>query len=502
MTNHRDRGATAIFLAMTLLLLIGVAAVAIDLAQGWNERRQDQTSVDIGAVAGALSYGESNTSVADEAMAAARNNLDTQYTNADWNALWTGATSTCVFDPPNTAFIPADSSIGVTNCIGLHPDFVWVRLPDQLVDTSFGGVMGFDTLTTRAEATVTLLGDAGGGALPFAIRGNSGSGEVCLDTGPNPEEPCESNESGSFGNIAPPLFGNEALNTTPGCSSQSSANNYVPESIAMGIDHILWEFTPTAWGNSNWNPDDDTSQLDVRSNLDTHLDECIDVGEDIAQAKDGVPINTVYVDTGNSTKADVTEGMITGVGFPDGGDARLTRATNGNTRQVHGYTLDNNALWDFLLDVSVHGIPECNGPTIRGLGTIAERNDAMRDCLEIYPSYLPPPPAEGEALFSDSILQTPRIGVAPRLWHNNLGSGISYRPIQKFDVIFIHGIWFKDGGDIVPFYPDDGSAPFTAGVMPIEQMTAYLLHDDMVSDAVHTSLGGFSNDTWQPEIYQ
>ena len=494
MTDRRDRGATAIFLAMTLLLLIGVAAVAIDLAQGWNERRQDQTSVDIAAVAGALSYGESNTSVADEVMAAARDNLDTQYTNAEWDALWTGPT--CVFDPPNSAFLRADSSIGVIDCIALHPDFVWVRLPDQLVNTSFGGVIGFNSISTRAEATVTLLGDAAGGALPFAIRGNSGSGEVCLDTGPNPEEPCESNESGSFGNIAPPLFGNEALNTTPGCSSQSSANNYVPESIAMGIDHILWAFSQDSWNDTGWSPDDNTSNNDVRSNVDTHLDECIDVGEDIAQAADGVPINTVYVDTGNSTKADVTEGMLTGTGFPDGGDARLTRTLNGNTREVHGITVDNNALWEFLLSSSSHGIAECDGPTIRGLATIEDRNDAMRTCLESYPS------SGGDPLFTDGILETPRIGVAPRLWHNNLGSGITFRPIQKFDVIFIHGIWFKDGGDLVPFFPDDGNAPLSDGVMPIEQMTAYLLHDDMVSEEVHTSLGGFSNDTWQPELYE
>lgn len=489
-----DRGATAIFLAMTLLLLIGVAAVAIDLAQGWNERRQDQTSVDIAAVAGALSYGESNTSVADEVMAAARENLDTTYSNAEWDALWTGPT--CVWEPPNTAFIRADSSLGPIDCIGLHPDFVWVRLPDQLVNTSFGGVIGFNSLSTRAEATVTLLGDAAGGALPFAIRGNAGSGEVCLDTGPNPEDPCDGNESGSFGNIAPPLFGNEALNTSPSCSSQSSANNFVPESIAMGIDHILWEFTGTAWGNAGWDPDDNTSNNDVRSNSDTHLDECIDVGESIAKAKDGVPINTVYIDTGNSTKDDVTEGMITGTGFSDGKDARLTRTTNGVTREVHGYELDNNALWDFLIDESVHGVSGCDGTTIRGLATIDEKNDAMRTCLENYPS------SGGIQLFTDGILETPRIGVAPRLWHNNLGSGITFRPIQSFDVIYIHGIWFKDGGDIVPFFPGDGNVSFSDGTMPIEQVTAYLLHDDMVSDEVHTKLGGFAVDKWQPELYE
>lgn len=500
--SDRDKGATAIFLAMVLVLLLGVAALALDLASGWNERRQVQTAADLSAVAGALSYGESNTSVADTAMASARANLDTTYSDADWTSIW----QACAATPPSGAFIPAQSSIGQLQCVQLHPDFVWVRLPDQIIDTAFGKAIGVDSLTTSAEATVTLLGEESGGALPFAIRGNSGSGEVCIDTGPSPEEPCDGNESGSFGNIAPPLFGNESLNTSPGCSSQSSSNNYVPESIAMGIDHILWEFSGTAWTNSGWTPDQNTANNTVRSNPDTHLDECVDIGEDIAMPADGVPINTVYVDTGNSTKADITEGMMTGVGFQDGDDARLTRSSN--TREVKGYELDNTPLWDFLGAENNppspgpedgHGIALCDGPTIRALPDIESKNTEMRACLEHYEAT---EGADGPQIFSDLIVATPRIGVAPRLWHNNLGSGITFRPIQKFDVIYIHGVWLKDGGDLLPFWPGDDTTPITGGSLPIEQVTAYLLMDSMISDDVHTSLGGFSNDTWQPEIYE
>ena len=496
--NREDRGATAILLAFVLLLLIGSAAIALDLARGWNERRQDQTSVDIAAVAGALSYGEGSSAIADQVMGTARANLDTTYSDAEWNALWTG--SACQ-GPPPTGYIVAPSSIGPINCIGLHPDFVWVRLPYQVISTSFGKAIGFDTITTRAEATVTLLGEGGNGALPFAIRGNSGSGEVCLDTGPNPEAPCESNESGSFGNIAPPLFGNEALGTSPDCSAQSSANNFVPESIAMGIDHVLWEFDEADWIATGWDADSNTANNTVKSHPETHLDECIDVGGPLAQPADGVPLNTVYVDTGNSTKADVTEGMMTGTGFPDGDDARLTRSTN--TRSVKGYDLDNNALWKYLGAAGSgtnpedsHFLPLCDGPTIRALPTIDEKNAAMRACLESYPA------SGGPQIFSDGIIATPRIGVAPRLWHNNLGSGISFRPIQSFEVVYIHGIWLKDGGSTIPFFPDDGTSPITTGSLPIEQVTAYLLVDSMVSDNVHSGLGGFSNDTWQPEIYE
>jgi hypothetical protein len=491
-----DRGATAIFLAMTLMLLLGVAAIAVDLAQGWNERRQDQTAADTAAVAGALSYDTNQTTIADQVMDTARMNLDTTYSDSEWDALWTACAG-----PPPAGFLPiSHSTLGTLQCIGINPSYLWVRVPDQIVETSFGKAIGVDSLTTGAEATVTLLGGNGGGALPFAIRGNAGSGEVCLDTGPKPEEPCDGNESGSFGNIAPPLFGNGQLNTTPSCSHQSSSNNYVPESIAMGIDHILWSFSQANWTATGWSPNDNTGNNTVRNDPNTQLDECIDTGGAVAQPADGIPINTVYVDTGNSTKDDITEGLMTGTAFSDGKAARLTRSTN--TRNVKGYQLDNTALWEYLMPYDPaggpgkHTVSACDGPAIRGLPDIDAKNTAMRDCLEAYPT------SGGPQIFTNDIIETPRIGVAPRLWHNNLGSGITFRPIQSFDLVFIHGVWFKKGGGLVSFYPDEGTAPFTAGSLPIEQVTAYLLLDSMVSDEVHTSLGGFSNDTWQPEIYE
>lgn len=497
MTSFRDeRGATAVLTALTMFLIIGVAAVAIDLSLGWNERRQDVTAVDIAAVAGALSFESGETAIADDIMDSARVNLETALGDADWYATWTS----CV-GPPPLGFTPVThAALGPIDCIGLNPSFVWVKLPDQLVATSFGRALGVNSLTTGAEVTVTLLGGGGTGSLPFALRGDASPGEVCLDTGTGGaiEPPCDGNESGSFGNIAPPLFGNEALSTSPNCAHQTSANNYVPQSIAMGIDHAIWRFPVSAWAATNWDPDDNTSKNTVDSVV--NMDECLDTGGFVAQAADGNPINGVYVDTGNSTKTDVTEGMMTGTNFDDGDDARLTRSAN--TRSIDGFDLDNNGLWKYLgawdsgtNPEDSHFIFACDGPTIRGLSTIQEKNDAMRLCLENYGS-------STEQIFSDLILETPRVGTAPRLWHNNLGSGLSYRPVQRFDVVYIHGLWFDDKDDTV-FYPDEDTTSLTLKKMKeIEQVTAYLLDADMVSPNVHTQLGGFTNDTFQPEIYR
>ena len=90
-TLTEERGAAAIFVAVSMILMLGMAALAIDLGAGFNERRQDQTSSDLAAVAGALSFGD-NDAVANQVMAAARTNVDTVYLDADWAAAWTSCT--------------------------------------------------------------------------------------------------------------------------------------------------------------------------------------------------------------------------------------------------------------------------------------------------------------------------------------------------------------------------------------------------------------------------
>ena len=52
-----ESGAVAILIAISMVLLLGIAAIAIDLGAGFNERRQDQTSSDLAVVAGARAGG-------------------------------------------------------------------------------------------------------------------------------------------------------------------------------------------------------------------------------------------------------------------------------------------------------------------------------------------------------------------------------------------------------------------------------------------------------------
>lgn len=121
----------------------------------------------------------------------------------------------------------------------------------------------------------------------------------------------------------------------------------------------------------------------------------------------------------------------------------------------------------------------------------------MRDCLEQYPDGVSPAPQ----IFGNSILNTPRVGIAPRLWHDNLGSGLSYRPVEKFDIVYLHGLWFDDKDDTV-LYPGESGTLNMKKWKDVEQVTGYLLDDNMVSATVHDELGGQTNDTWQPGVWE
>lgn len=492
MMNRSERGTTMILVAGSMMLLLGMAAIALDLGAAWNERRQDQTSSDLSAVAGGLSYGD-NAAIVTQVLTNSRANLDSTYTDPEWSSIWLNCT-----DPDRPAgFTPLISGGNTYNCISLSVSYLRVRLPDQIRGTTFAKAIGVDTITTNADTVVTFLPPGGTGLLPFAVQGNAAAGEICLDTGTGqPDPPCDGNEQGSFGNIAPPLFGNPNLGTTPACSNQTSNNNYVAESIAMGVDHLIWRFSASDWAASGWTPASSPNNNSVDALV--NMDECTDTGGFIAQAADGLPIEGVYVDTGNNVTAAVTEGLVSGTNFADGLDARLTRSTN--TRMVAGHPLDNTPLWAHLRPAAVHGLAYCDPTEITGAPNLAAKNQLMTDCLVDYETN-----GATAQIFADTIMDTPRFGAAPVLWHNNLGNGMSFRPVKEFALVYVGGVWFdrpNPNGTI--FYPDDtDSSPIPInGNWDVEQVTAYLLLPNMVSDDAKNFYPGFDDESLIVSIYQ
>ena len=491
-----DRGATAILVAISMVVLLGIAAIAIDLGAGFNERRQDQTASDLAAVAGALSFGNKSAMVS-QALVVARANLETSYTDTEWQAMW----QSCTDPGRSAAFLPMSEpsswGAGTLDCISLSPSFLRVRVPDQETDTTFARLLGVDSLTTDAYAVVTVFPPDGAGALPFAVVAGAGPGEICLDTGPSgtTEPPCDGPSAGSFGNIAPPLFGNSFIHTEAECDQQTSANNQVAGSIAMGTDHIIWTYPSSSW---SWDPADNTAKNTVL-NSSVNMDLCNEVtfgGETVAEPADSVLIDGVVVDTGNTVKSDITEGLISSATFSDGGKGRLWRTgmpidvMSGNTT----LELDNEPLWNHLLSEGgsvsyLNGggyAPENCDPTEFVGPTLDDDSIQMRLCLADYSTG-----TYNGQIFDDTILDSPRFGVAPQLWHDNLGSGVSYRPVETFRQVYLAGIWFdlKAVGPnevFYPGYPKTEWCPVTKGskcaeIVEIEQLTAFLLESSMVS---------------------
>ena len=72
-----ERGAAAILIASCLVLLLGMAAFAIDYGFGLNERRVDVAAADIGVMAGAVESLGTTADIRDQILSFTRLNLAT-----------------------------------------------------------------------------------------------------------------------------------------------------------------------------------------------------------------------------------------------------------------------------------------------------------------------------------------------------------------------------------------------------------------------------------------
>ena len=189
MAASSERGASAMLIAFCLVLLLGMAAFAIDLGFGFNERRDDVTAADMGVMAGAVSSLSSNAQVRDQILSFARQNLPTAYSNAQWQTAWEGLHRPGIDHIEHQRsfhFIPvappAGWTVGSPWCISIDPaGFVRVRLPNQVINTVFGRAIGTNQFAANADAIARWNSRGGGGILPFALVSTAGDGtHVCL----------------------------------------------------------------------------------------------------------------------------------------------------------------------------------------------------------------------------------------------------------------------------------------------------------------------------------
>jgi hypothetical protein len=414
MRRFRDdeSGTSLLLIALSLVVLLGFAAVAIDGAAAWSLKRQDQSAADTGAIAGALftagkTKAQAISDATDEIVRITYNTVDPQMTLAQWRTEW----DSCV--DPSKPVIFTDT--GTSDCISFTSNLSKVRVytPEIPWETTFAKVIGFDEVITRAFAEVDTEQADSGGVMPFALPGNAANTqEICLKTGPQPDvAPCDGPATGNFGFADFSKFGDPPAGISSVCQG---GNDRLEDNIALGIDHILSTapvYPPVA--------SDDVFE---------DRDACND-GNINAQ-----PWN-FDTQTGNVAQA-LDDGLVdvTGNGVP----GRLTRTPPyPNQESVRGHLLDDIKLSRYLV---ADGI--CGGP----VG--AASHDQMITCLEGY--------SGSSQWFHEDIAQSPRFGWVPLVHEMNLGPGGATVTIKEFRPVYIQTTFWgcNAGGCDLEWDPD------------------------------------------------
>ena len=242
--HRNERGATAVLVAGSLFLLMGVAAVSIDWGSATNQQRQDQTAADLGSIA-AVQFATGTTKVAAINAGALAAMQVVEATIGLGTLDWTSCTPNPLTSNP--ALSPVNNS-----CISFTDNLRKARVivPPVDVNAPFGNVIGLGTITTTAASVAGAESAIGGKVLPFGLPGASAGGtEICLRTvnNANGTGPCTNNQQGNFGTLDVTLFGDADFGTKKTCTGQTQ--NLLAVNMALGGDHPLGihrDFDPDA----------------------------------------------------------------------------------------------------------------------------------------------------------------------------------------------------------------------------------------------------------------
>lgn len=322
MSSRRERGLALVLVSLLLVTLMVFAALVVDLGAVYTERRDDQNAADVGALGGAadLISQSTDTEVIEEVRARVHSTLGETLTAAQWNSC--GADG---FAFPTGYTTLAHATDGVQDCIRADrsSNRLVVRVPQRDVATSFGSVIGVDSIEHSAFAIAGMERVGFGNVLPFGFIAGDSYGCLKDSAAGLSVAPCDGSDAGNFNYLDFTFFGNSAVGTTERCSGQE--NGRLSNNIAVGIDHDLSRFSGT------------------------EVIEGTECGSTEADP------NTLHTNTGNRQSA-FGSGIYSGSGFSDGSNARLQRTNpalfdgNGATQSVGGHTLDDNPLWEFLPD--------------------------------------------------------------------------------------------------------------------------------------------------------
>ena len=214
-----ERGAFLIIAALLLVAMLTVAAIAVDLANARQQRRQSQATADSAALAAAQDLPDPAKVVAT-AKAYVQQNFDLPA------SAWVGCT-----DPEHLSNM-ADLT-NSNQCISIDEAFsrVRVRVPVKAVKTFFAGVIGVDAVDVSADAVAEAKLKRDDRIIPATVAAASGSGNLCIENGGN-NVGCASRTSGNFGSFDARRV--SLFKPTSNAQQDSLRINY-----SMGIDHAL-----------------------------------------------------------------------------------------------------------------------------------------------------------------------------------------------------------------------------------------------------------------------
>ncbi|MDH3754346.1 MAG: pilus assembly protein TadG-related protein [Acidimicrobiia bacterium] len=398
-----ERGAVLPLIAIMIAAVTTFAALAVDLGNVTNERRQDQSAADSAALAAAQEMEVAATAAAT-ALDFANRNVDVPFTAAEF--------STCT-DPPPSGFTP----VGADGCVSIDTSGTQVRveLPIRSADAVFGAVVGIDNFDHSATSVAAIVSLGYGNVLPLGLA-NGASGNVCLKAGAGnvPDDDCNTPTSGNFGFINFGFYGNVLLGTAVDCTGGGKSGR-LANNIAAGLDHEISLLGGSPHGNT---PTPDS------------------VGNTCGAT---YPNGTDTV-TGNVPRA-FGLGLAFGDStlFSDGDPARLQRGgadwgSGAAKASVAGFSLDDVALYEYIGNLAGANVPNsCH----RGQFVGADNTLGTGDDLDLLPDAI--------ALHVSSIADADRV------------SKLMDRCITHYD-----GLEWDDDGS----YQDTSVSPAT-GELPV-----------------------------------
>jgi len=443
--RRNESGATAVLVAASMVLLMGMAALVVDYGLGLSERRLDQNVADSAVMGGAIV----TIQTADMANGVAEvkrlvdANLDRAITNAEWQA--------CV-DADQLTFLPEAGNDCISWDTNTGSVTFRVRVPKQDTETTFGKILGVNTLSTDAFAEATLENLPGGKLLPFSLFAGTGTGtEQCLkDTSGPPTvlpPPCDDASLGQFGGFDPYVYSSTASDY---CKTSLGTFIY---SLAVGIDHPMSSFDPDYAAGGG-----------------------VSATNAVAEEGDGCPggppkpvPNTVGPLTGNKVGG-IGEALLVGGTRNDTTFVGRLRANgSGATVDVNGpggpVPINNQPIWSFFSG----GF--CSGP-LAGATTPDQKKNASLTCLQGWTS---------GTIFNAGFINSQRLAFVPMYDENDPSVASTNYHINRFVPVYLESTYVQSGGTF-PLHSPGATTPFAISGSKMKALTAIVLNCAMLVD--------------------